>query len=174
MRVKFLARTHDWQVSADHESDALPTAPRRLVLSFFVWLYNSFVSVYYSVSFSLTKIYVWTLPFVISFKGHVVNSLYGLCFSDVYEWWYSVIPFKGHVVNSLYGLCLSDVYEWWYSVIPFKSHVVNSLYGLCFSDVYEWWYSGSCKRWTDVFRTGDVIQRGMLRLGNRNSVLRVL
>ena len=148
MRVEFLARTHDWQVSADHESDALPTATRRLVLSFFVWLYNSFVSVYYSVSFSLTKIYVWTLPFVISFKGHVVNSLYGLCFSDVYEWWYSVIPFKGHVVNSLYGLC--------------------------FSDVYEWWYSGSRKRWTDVFRTGDVIQRGMLRLGNRNSVLCVL
>ena len=42
MRVKFLAqgnsgafdgaRTHDWQVSTDHESDALSTAPRRLFL----------------------------------------------------------------------------------------------------------------------------------------------
>ena len=25
------ARTHDWQVSTDHESDALPTAPQRLI-----------------------------------------------------------------------------------------------------------------------------------------------
>ena len=25
------ARTHDWQVSTDHKSDALPTAPRRLL-----------------------------------------------------------------------------------------------------------------------------------------------
>jgi len=26
------ARTHDWQVSTDHESDALPTASHRLLL----------------------------------------------------------------------------------------------------------------------------------------------
>ena len=25
-------RTHDWQASADHESDVLPTAPRRIIL----------------------------------------------------------------------------------------------------------------------------------------------
>ena len=30
------ARTHDWQVSIDHESDALPTMPRRLFYHFLV------------------------------------------------------------------------------------------------------------------------------------------
>ena len=25
-------RTHDWQASADHESDVLPAAPRRIIL----------------------------------------------------------------------------------------------------------------------------------------------
>ena len=30
------ARNHDWRVSADHESDALSTAPRRLLIGYFM------------------------------------------------------------------------------------------------------------------------------------------
>ena len=34
------ARTHDWQVSTDQESDALPTAPCRLMNCVFDWFKN--------------------------------------------------------------------------------------------------------------------------------------
>ena len=39
------ARTHDWQVSTNHKSDAIPTAPRHAAANHYVKLDNSTINV---------------------------------------------------------------------------------------------------------------------------------